>query len=154
MNPVNDYLGPWYEKVLAPLVERDWIRIAYGGAEAGQYLVSHKLVDAVHLTGSQATHDAIVWGPGASKTGKPRLAKPVTAELGNVTPMVIVPGDWTEAEMEYWAEMVVFAKYQNAGHNCAAAEVLVTDRSWPLRTRFLAKVKAAFQRYPSRRGDC
>ncbi|MCK8322737.1 hypothetical protein LXA12_17585, partial [Erwinia amylovora] len=32
MNPVNEYLGPHFEKALAPLVERGFLRIVYGGA--------------------------------------------------------------------------------------------------------------------------
>ena len=36
---------------------------------------------AVHLTGSAATHDAIVW-QGKPKQGEPPYQKPVGAELG------------------------------------------------------------------------
>ena len=32
--------------------------------------------------------------PGTSPKATPPLAKPVSAELGNVTPFVVVPGRW------------------------------------------------------------
>src|SRR3712207_8373431 len=40
-----------------PFIERGYIRFATGGAEVGSYLCSHKLVDDVHITGSDRTHD-------------------------------------------------------------------------------------------------
>ena len=35
--------------------------MVYGGWEVGQYVVNHDGIDAVHLTGSSNTHDALVW---------------------------------------------------------------------------------------------
>src|SRR5690242_7936866 len=63
MNPVNEWVGPHLERALAPLIDRGYLRIVYGGAEVGSYLCYHPLVDDVHITGSDRTHDAIVWGP-------------------------------------------------------------------------------------------
>lgn len=72
---------------------------------------------------------------------------PVGAELGNVTPYVIVPGgDWTEADLERHADSVVSGMINNCGHNCLAAEVIITDASWPLRGRFLGAVRARLSR--------
>ena len=39
--------------------------IVRGGADSGKYLCEHPLVDEIHITGAGASHDAIVWGPGA-----------------------------------------------------------------------------------------
>jgi hypothetical protein len=47
----------------------------------------------------------------------------VTAELGNVTPYIIVPGPWSQEDLEYHATSVASGLAQNAGHNCIAAEV-------------------------------
>jgi hypothetical protein len=55
--------------------------------------------------------------------GSPKLNKRVTAELGNVTPYIIVPGPWSKEDMEYHATSVASGLAQNAGHNCIAAEV-------------------------------
>jgi hypothetical protein len=53
----------------------------------------------------------------------PVLAKPVTAELGNITPYIIVPGNWSERDIEYHVTNVASGLAQNTGHNCIAAEV-------------------------------
>jgi acyl-CoA reductase-like NAD-dependent aldehyde dehydrogenase len=53
----------------------------------------------------------------------PKLTKRVTAELGNITPYIIVPGKWSEADLNYHACNVASGLAQNAGHNCIAAEV-------------------------------
>ena len=64
----------------------------------GAYLTTHPMVDAIHVTGSHATHEAIVWGPpGPEREARkarhdPVIKKPVTSELGNVSPAVVVPG--------------------------------------------------------------
>lgn len=133
LNPVNEYLGPIFENVLSPFVERGYVRFAYGDAAAGAALCAHPAIDEIHLTGSQATYDAIVAAG---------IRKPITSELGNVTPTIVIPGDWTPAQLRFQAEHVVTQKLHNAGFNCVAAQVLVLPRSWHLRDRFLAEIRA------------
>ncbi len=41
------------------------LRIVEGGAAAGRYLTGHPRVDEVHITGSDKTYDAVVFGTGA-----------------------------------------------------------------------------------------
>ena len=71
------------------------------------------------------------------QTGTPALTKPVAAELGCVTPCIVVPGRWTQRDLEYHADNIVSAKTHNCGHNCLAAEVIVTAKDWPQREAFL-----------------
>jgi hypothetical protein len=148
MNPVNEYLGPLFRRAFKPLVDRGVFEVVYGGAAVGAHLSDHPKVDTLHLTGSDATYDAIVWGPTEGreerkKKGEKRLEKPFTSELGNVTPIVVVPGPWTEAEMDYQAANVATMVVNNASFNCVAAKVLVTPGDWDFRERFLAKVRQA-----------
>ena len=35
LNPVNDYLGPIYSEIFADFIDRGFLRIFYGGSEAG-----------------------------------------------------------------------------------------------------------------------
>ena len=61
------------------------------------FLTSHPLIDTMHLTGSDKTYQAIVWGPGAQqaenmKIGRRLNTKPFTCELGAVSPYIIAPG--------------------------------------------------------------
>jgi len=66
------------------------LRIVSGGAQIGAYLVGHELVTDIHVTGSDKTHDAIVFGVVRWRSPQgdqqPLVTKPLSAELGNVSP--------------------------------------------------------------------
>ncbi|MFE5913520.1 aldehyde dehydrogenase family protein [Streptomyces wedmorensis] len=155
LNPVTDGLLDVFGEVLAPLVDLGAVRILTGGADVGAYLVRHPKVSHVHMTGSAATHDAIVFGPGAEgrarkAAGTPLLGKPVTSELGGVSPTIVLPGDWSEADLRYQAEHVATQKLHNGGYNCVAGQVLVVSSDWAQKDRFLAHVRAALADAPAR----
>ena len=42
-----------------------------------------------------------------AQTGEPPFPKPVYGELGCCTPYIIVPGAWSDTDMEYQAEMIL-----------------------------------------------
>ena len=54
----------------------------------------------------------------------------MTSELGGVGPTIVVPGPWTDADIEFQAEHILTMKLHNAGSNCVAAQVLVLPREW------------------------
>src|SRR5262249_50739793 len=64
MNPVNEYLGPILREAFEDFVKGGFFEVVYGGAEEGEYLCNHALVDEIHITGSDKTHDAIMFGAG------------------------------------------------------------------------------------------
>jgi acyl-CoA reductase-like NAD-dependent aldehyde dehydrogenase len=153
---VNDYIGPLLEQGFRPLVEAGFLRVVYGGVEEGAYLCDHPLVDEIHITGSDKTYEAIVFGTGDEgekrmAQGKPRLDKRVTAELGNVSPVVVVPGPWDEEDLRYHAENVATMITNNAGFNCNAIRVLVTWEGWELREPFLEAIRDALRRIAPRK---
>jgi hypothetical protein len=156
-NPVNAYLQPFWEEAFRPLLEAGFFAVVRGGAEVGAYLCHHPEVDSIHMTGSDRTHDAIVWGSTRAEqernkaAGTPKLTKPITSELGAVTPCIVVPGAWSDAELGYQARHVAGMVANNASFNCNAAKVLVTSRRWPLRQRFLDEVRAALEQTPARK---
>jgi aldehyde dehydrogenase (NAD(P)+) len=155
LNPVNAYLAPVFARIFASLIDEGFLRIADGGADVGAYLVAHPVVDAIHLTGGERTHDAIVFGGGADgearkRERRPVVTKRVTSELGNVTPVIVVPGPWSEPDLAFQAAHVATQKLHNAGANCIAAQVLITAESWDLAPRFLEKVRAALENAPPR----
>ena len=76
--------------------------------------------------------------PTQEEIRKPPCTKRVTAELGCVTPYIIVPGQWTQSDMEYYASEIVAGLVNNNAHNCTKAEIIVTDAAWPQREAFLA----------------
>ena len=146
MNPVNDYLGPFYEKIFSEFVSRGWLRFVYGGADVGGYLAHHPKTDSIHMTGSAATYDAIVWGTDAEAATRkadntPILQKPISAELGGVSPLIVVPGDWSDADIRFQAEHIASSKLNNAGHNCIATQILVVSEDWPLADKLIAEVR-------------
>jgi acyl-CoA reductase-like NAD-dependent aldehyde dehydrogenase len=154
-NPVNDYLVPFWEEAFAGLIDAGFVHFVRGGAAEGAYLASHDFVDDIHITGSSATYDAVVWGGGdeaeaRKERGEPRLTTPVSAELGNVSPIIIVPGTWTKRELAYQAAHVATMLVNNAGFNCLTPRVLVTHRAWPQRDEFLAALGEVLANVPSR----
>ncbi len=157
MNPVNDYLGPFIEKSFSPLIEAGYLRLAYGGADVGEYLVGHPVISEIHITGSDKVHDIIVWGlPGEEqernkKNNTPKLNKRITSELGCVTPIIIVPGSWSESELDFQAQHVATMVANNASFNCNAAKVLVTSADWPQRKTFLEKIQIILKTIPPRK---
>ncbi|HEY9908747.1 MAG TPA: aldehyde dehydrogenase family protein [Thermosynechococcaceae cyanobacterium] len=156
MNPVNDYLGKFLEQGLRSLVQAGFLEIVYGGAEIGAYLCQHPQIDTVHITGSHQTHDAIVWGSTAAEQAErkanqqPKLNKPITSELGCVTPILVVPGRWSRSDLAFQARQVASAVAHNASFNCAAAKVLVTAQGWEQREEFLQQVRQALASIPPR----
>ncbi|APR82257.1 Aldehyde dehydrogenase [Minicystis rosea] len=147
MNPVNEYLGPIYEDALEPLISAGYLRIVYGAGDVGAYLTTHEGVDDIHITGSDRTHDLIVWGPPGPERDRrkaakdPLLKKTITSELGSVTPVIMVPGDYSASELEFLAQNVASMVTNNASCNCNAAKMIITSAGWPQRETFLARVR-------------
>jgi acyl-CoA reductase-like NAD-dependent aldehyde dehydrogenase len=156
MNPVNQYLGPFLEQVFQPLRQAGFLAIVYGGVELGRFLCQHPLIDTIHMTGSHRTHDAILWGSSPveqmhRKTeNRPLLDKPITSELGCVTPVLVVPGQWSQSDLEFQARHVAGMVVHNASFNCCAGKVLVTARDWPQRQAFLDCLHRELARVPAR----
>ncbi|MBF6214218.1 aldehyde dehydrogenase family protein [Nocardia puris] len=155
LNPITDPLFTVFEMVFAPLIELGVVRILLGGAEEGGYLVRHPLVAHAHMTGSAQTHDAIVWGTGAEgtankKAGTPLLDKPITSELGGVSPTLVVPGEWSDADLAFQAAHIATQRLHNGGYNCVAAQAVVIAADWPQRDRFLDELRTALELAPQR----
>jgi len=153
---VNQVMGPFIERAFRAAVDRDLLTVVYGGPEVGAYLVEHASVDEVHLTGSLETHDFVVWGrAGAERDARkamrqPRLKKTVTSELGNVSPVIVVPGPYTEAELDFQADAICTAVVNNASFNCNAARLLVQAKNWSGREALLDALARSLARVPGR----
>ncbi len=157
MNPVNAYLGPVLEEAFAAAIGQGLLAIVHGGAAEGSYLAYHPAVDEVHITGSDKTHDALVWGPPGPERAermarnRPLLSKEITSELGCVSPVLVVPGPWDAATLRAQAENVAGGVTHNASFNCNAAKLLVLPRGWSRRDAFLAGVEHFMALAPARR---
>jgi aldehyde dehydrogenase (NAD(P)+) len=157
MNPVNAYLGPFLEDAFGDAIRRNLLAVVYGGANEGAYLADHTGIDEIHLTGADRTYDRLVWGPpGPERNARkarntPLLTKPVTAELGNVSPILVVPGAYSEKELAFQAESIAGAVANNASFNCNTPRMLVTPQGWAGRDGLLAAIERALEAAPVRR---
>ena len=155
MNPVNEAYGPVFARVLDPLIRDGYLAIVYGGADVGEHLTGSDLVDTVHITGSERTHDAIVFGPGeagqeAKAAGMPRFAKPIRSELGGASPTIVVPGPWSRADIAYQAQHLATQKLFSAGHTCVASQVLILPEGWDRKDQLLDALRSALATAPDR----
>jgi aldehyde dehydrogenase (NAD(P)+) len=146
MNPVNDYLGEFLEVVFADLVRDGFVRFAYGGVDVGHYLTTHPHAESIHITGHGSTYEAIIYGPGeeglANKLADRRVNhRTVAAELGGVSPMIVVPGPWSTRDIRHQAEQIVSTKMHNSGYNCIAAQVLILPEGWEQADALLAEIR-------------
>ncbi|HEY5257372.1 MAG TPA: aldehyde dehydrogenase family protein [Candidatus Baltobacteraceae bacterium] len=131
LSPVNAYLAPIFARALAPLIREGFLRVVTGDADVGSVLAAHAAVDEVHVTGSARAYDALA----------AHLRKPLTGELGNVTPTIIVPGPWSRADIAFAAEHVLTQKLHNGGFNCVAAQILVLPEDWEGTPPLLAEIQ-------------
>ncbi|MEV4777089.1 aldehyde dehydrogenase family protein [Microbacterium sp. LWH12-1.2] len=155
VNPTQDSLVPVYKRAFAALIEPGFLRIVRGGPAVGAHLTSHPDLVHVHITGSAATFDAIVWGQGAAakrrrRENRPQLKKPITAELGGVSPIIVVPGEWTDADITFQAEHIATMRLQNSGHNCIAGQVVILSSDWAQADAFRAALRRAYANAPER----
>lgn len=164
-NPVNAGLRPVFEEVFAPLIEGGFLTCVEADADSASRLVVDARVDHVHLTGSIATFEKVVWGADEAErerrraADEPRVGRPgaegtsragISAELGAVTPILVVPGAWSTADLRFQARNLAAMAGHNASCNCNAAKLIVTARDWPQRTRFLRLLREALAALPPR----
>ncbi len=139
MNPVNEYLGPLIDEMFEPLRERGFFRLVYGGAAEGD-----------------KTHDAIVFGVGEEgarrkAADEARNPKRLTCELGNVSPVIIVPGPWSLKDLDFHGVNIASTVVDNAGFNCFATRVIVQHEQWNKREALLDSLRKAFRNAADRK---
>ncbi len=154
LHPLHASLEGVLGRALGPLVDAGLAAFVAGDAAASRALVAAPAVTHVHLTGGRGAFDALVWdgrdprAPGA----RAALAKPLTCELGNVTPWFVVPGRYTPAQLAFQADAVAASIANNTSFNCIATKLVVTAASWPQRDEFLAAVGRRLASLPARPG--
>ncbi|HSB66322.1 MAG TPA: aldehyde dehydrogenase family protein [Anaerolineales bacterium] len=156
MNPVNDYLGPLIETIFKPLISNGYFKVIYGGATAGAYVCSHPNIDCIHLTGSDRTYEDIVFGPGSEgqqrkSEHRPICTKPFSAELGNIAPAIIVPGPWSESDIQYQAEQIASHLCDSGSYSCSRTRLIVQQSGWNKRDALLREIRAVLSGIPPRR---
>jgi len=148
-------LTPILEYVLAPLRERGYCWGVEADIEVAQALLYHPLTSHVHMTGGNATHDAVVWGPPGPERQRrmrdnaPLLKVPISSELGNISPWLVTPGGaWTERQLSHHAKALTEALLDNCSCNCLAAKLVVLSDEWEHADAFVAKLKQEIRSAP------
>ena len=155
LNPVNAHLGPLMEEGFRALVDRGFLGFVYGGAEEGDYLCNHSSVDELHMTGTDKTYEAIIFGSGPEGDRRrvqrnPRITKRFTGELGNVSPVIIVPGPWKQTDVEEQAKHIATWLVANAGFACLTPRVIIQHESWVRRNHLLDEIGRVLDWVPTR----
>ncbi len=156
LNPVNAAVGEAMAAAFAPLIERGFVAITEGDRDLGEALIAHDTVDAVHITGSRHSHDAIVWGAddqaaARRAAGEPVLRKPITSELGGVGPVIVVPDEgWSAENIEAVARDLATQRLHNSGFNCIATQIVVIPEAWQHADRFVAALQQQIADAPVR----
>ncbi len=145
MHPVQAPLTPVLTNALEPLIAAGLLAIVTGDAEVAAAAIASSEVTHVHLTGGEATFRRLVAG---GATGP--LAKPITCELGNVTPWVVVPGRYSDKALAYQADQIAASIANNSSFNCIATKVVLTCRQWEQRERFLGLIQQRLASLPAR----
>jgi len=140
LHPLHEPLAATLSRAFAPLVESGMIAFIVGGADVAARAIGCPSATHVHFTGGTAAYEAIT----AS------CSKPVTCELGSVTPWIVVPGEYTPREIAFQADAVAGSIINNGSFNCIATKLVVTNRSWRQRGAFLDRIRSRLAEAPPR----
>jgi len=156
LNPVNAHMGPLFEQGLRTLINMGYLGIVYGGTGEGSHICNHPKVHELHMTGSDKTYEAIVFGPGEDGRKRkaqrnPIITKRFTGELGNVSPVIIVPGPWSQQEIEQQARYISTWLVANAGFACLTPRVIIQHKNWRHRSELLNEMGQVLAQVPTRK---
>src|SRR5699024_465329 len=109
-----------YGELLASILPPGVINVICGsGREIGDYLVGHKEVNKVSLTGSQATAEMIT-------RGTAHIPKSLVFELGGKSPNIV----FEDANIDHAVQGIIAGIYtRNAGQICVAGSRMLIQRS-------------------------
>ncbi len=138
-------LLPLFNEIFHPLLRDRHLHLLVGGPETAQELLADPMFETVHLTGTNSTLEEI-----QANNSFPQ--RRFTAELGCVTPLIVVPGDWSPKEVKHHARHLVSMLLFNGGYNCVSPQVVVVSAGWALKESFRDAVRAELARH-SRRDD-
>ena len=152
-HPLRKTMAPFFYELFEELIERGFFASLSLDLKRTQQLIHHEKVSNVHMTGGHHTHDLIVWGTDVESNKKnhtPALNKPMTSELGCITPWMICPqGVWTEQQLWRQAGQLALAFCYNDSFNCLSPKVLLIDDQWPQYEDFLSCLRQILAKVPA-----
>lgn len=126
---------PLFVELLHPLLRDHHLALMVGGAKVGQALLERPELLTVHFTGRSSTMKTI--------TANNRFPeRRFSAQLGCVTPCLLVPGPWTQHDIHFQAQHIVSLLTFNGGYHCATPQVLLLSAHWPHKKAFQQALRA------------
>lgn len=152
VHPLTEFVGEIIKECFAPFVKAGFLRIVYGGAGEGEYIATRPQVDEIHMTGGLKTFETVIFGSGVQgeenkRNRKPRFNKVVTGELGNVTPVIVVPGPWTKEDIEKKAENIFANMVINNGYTCICNRLMILPENWSASEEMYKKIRQLFHQF-------
>lgn len=145
---------PTVKSAFAELIKDNYLVVIDDSSpKAGAEMVQSPVLTELLLTGGAPTYDRIVWGSPDEQqhnkeSGKKLFCKKFDAELGAVTPVIVLPGKWSEKEIQAYADSIAFTKLLNSGAICVSPQVVLLDKDWPQREEFLTCLKTSLDTLP------
>jgi hypothetical protein len=148
-HPLRNYQDQIITDIFAPLISRGFVAtMLHTTTEDAAEIVAHDLVTHVHMTGGKATHDAILWGPTGQRSER-KIAAKMTSELGCVTPWIVLPAVFSEAELQHQAAHLATVVVANNSCNCNAPKAVLLSSEWAQKDEFVRLVKSTIRRLPA-----
>ena len=128
---LNEATDAVWAKIFAPLIDRK--ALAFIDGDQGHEMSALEGLDAIYFTGSTGVAHAI----------QDAASAPLVSECGGNNPCLIVPGKWTDKEIEHWAIQIASVGKLNGGAVCGRPQTIITSKSWPQRDQFLTALRRA-----------
>ena len=156
LSPVNDYIGPWLERRILRSHPSWRAVLRIRGRRRGRLSrrPSRHRRDPPDRIGSDLRRDGLGSTGGAEgrkARNQPLITKPITAELGNVSPILVVPGPYRDRELEFQAHSIAGGVAHNVSFNCNSPRMLITPRGWKQRGALLNSIERALGEAPVRK---
>lgn len=140
LHPIHESLVEVLQQAVAPLVDAGLISFVVGENDVVEQLLRADDITHVHLTGGHRAFESVT----------EKTTKPITCELGNVTPWFVLPGRYTAKQLNFQADLVAASIINNTSFNCIATKLVVTCRQWEQRNAFLDRISYRLQNLPRR----
>ena len=60
-----------------------------------------------------------------------------------MSPVIVVPGEWSQADLKFQAEHVATQRLHNSGHNCVASQIVIISSDWAQKDAFMSALRKA-----------
>lgn len=128
---LNEGSDKVWAKIFAPLIECG--ALAFINGDQGREMSTLEGLHSIYFTGSTGVAHAI----------QNAASAPLVSECGGNNPCLIVPGQWTDKEIEHWAIQLASVGKLNGGAVCGRPQTIITSKNWPQRDQFINALRNA-----------